>query len=157
MLYLIRTFGRSNKDRFLKVGFTDDIAKRFNTYKTQNPFFEPVSVRSGSEYDECLLHLYLYSKDLKARFLNEWFLDNDIVLKEFHASIDKIRKTVWKFREKLFTKNDFKSNNLKTRIYEDLRLAFGNKNNCKLGIDIEWKTIQNKLMIKKLKLDTKIK
>lgn len=152
MLYLIRTFGRSEKSRYLKVGFTDSVERRFRVYKTQNPFFESISIREGDEYTETLLHLYLTARGYKADFMVEWFIDCPGVLSEFHVSVDHMKRYIWKCRDQLFKPSDFtgRGDKLKERIYEDLRLQNKDKvMNC--AIDKVWREESNKKIIKQLK------
>lgn len=124
MLYLIRSFGRGKRTA-LKVGFTDNKYQRFNTYKTENPFFEVISIRKGTLETEKLIHLYLTSLGLKENFLDEWFLDSNDVLSNFHNNIYKIKKQVWKKRDSLFNKTDLEPFTITRKIYDDLQNLFG--------------------------------
>ena len=151
MLYLIRTFGiNPKKNKLLKVGYTGDLAKRMNTYKTQNPFFLLLGTREGDETMEMKMHLYLTALGLKANLLNEWFLDNDKTLREFHAGLDKIDRIIWQKRNELFTLADFGKNKLKTEIYENLRLQYNGKI-LKQEIDIGWKFWSTNKILKQIK------
>ncbi len=146
MLYLIRSFGR--KRTSLKVGFTDKPVSRFLTYRHDNPFHERISTREGSAYDEKLMHLYLESWGFRDNFLDEWFLDVPEVYTLFHAKREKMLKRVWNCRERLFKKDDFKRENLKCRIYEDLRLQHRFSSSFSKEIDKVWKIESNKKLIK---------
>ena len=124
MLYLIRSFGRAHGKSSLKVGYTSDITSRMRTYLHQNPFFELISTREGSEYDETCLHLFLSGRGLKEEFLSEWFIDSPDVLSGFHVSLEKAKREIWRKRDLLFGREILMStDNLKRRIYEDLRMV----------------------------------
>ena len=139
MLYLIRTFGRGKNKTALKVGYSGDLDTRLKSYYHQNPFFEPISVREGELYEEELLHLYLRGLGLKTSFLNEWFLDCNETLTQFHASKLNMQALIWKKRDILFTQKEFKEkgNSLRKRIYEDLRLIMYDPKK-EINIDREW-------------------
>lgn len=154
MLYLIRTFGRGNKT-VLKVGFTDDNKNRSIAYKLHNPLYEPISTREGGLYEEAKLHLYLTALNLKRNILNEWFEDCPDTITLFHASIDKINRTIWRNRSRLFTRADFKSEkNLKNLIYEELRMIY--KPSKYIDIDLEWKRESNQKLLKRMRSDSSL-
>lgn len=152
MLYLIRTFGRGKNKTALKVGYSGDIDSRLKSYYHQNPFFEPISKRMGDLYDEELIHLYLRGLGLKTSFLNEWFLDCDETLKQFHAPKLKMQALVWRERNTLFTLRDFKpgGNALRRRIYEDLRMTLYESRKV-LEIDKLWKKEAGKKLLKDMR------
>ena len=60
MLYLIQS------GEFLKIGYTDNIEKRINQYKTHNPDYVLLAYRDGNRCDETLLH----------SLLSDYFVDN---------------------------------------------------------------------------------
>lgn len=124
MLYLIRSHGIGKKSA-LKVGFTNNKFQRFNTYKTENPFFEVISTREGSLETEKILHLYLTSLGLKENFLDEWFLDCEEVLEAFHDNILDAKKSIWRNRDKLFQKPDLEQDTLTRKIFDNLQGFFG--------------------------------
>ena len=152
MLYLIRTFGRGKDKTALKVGYSGDLDSRLKSYYHQNPFFEPISCREGELYEEELIHLYLRSLGLKLSFLNEWFLDSPETLTEFHASKLKMQAWVWRYRDELFSVKDFKKggNNIRRRIYEDLRMTMYEPGKEK-EIDIEWRKEAGKKVLKDMR------
>lgn len=156
MLYLIRTFGRGKDKTALKIGFTDNIKTRFQSYLIHNPFFEPVSIREGDRILETKLHLYLTARGFKANFLDEWFLDCPEVLSLFHTKISKINKTIWKSRNALFGRADFKGtgNDLKKKIYEELRMT--NPGPYKQQIDLDWKIESSQKILKRLRSDSRL-
>lgn len=154
MLYLIRTFGRRGRSA-LKVGFANDLDKRLKTYYYHNPYFEIVATRDGELYEEMVMHLYLQSKGYKESILNEWFLDCNDVLTEFHAKKNKMLKSIWKNRNSLFSLSDFKSTKdnssvIKKRIYEDLRLIYYDEKKA-VEIDITWKLEASRKVYRKTK------
>ena len=154
MLYLIRTFGRSKKQTSLKVGFSDNLKERFSSYKNHNPFFEVISSREGSRYEETKLHLYLTALGYKENFLEEWFLDCSEVLSKFHENFNKIDRTIWLNRDTLFSKSDFKDKklNLKRQIYEELRMI--HKIEHPKQIDKDWKIESNQKILKRLRTNS---
>ena len=153
MLYLIRTFGRGKNKTALKVGYSGDLDTRLKSYYHQNPFFEPISKRSGELYDEELIHLYLQCLGLKTSFLNEWFIDCNETLQQFHASKLKMQAVVWRERDKLFTQNDFKErgNSIRKRIYEDLRMVLYNPNK-EVRVDKIWRMEAGKKKLKDMRM-----
>ena len=152
MLYLIRTFGRGKDKTALKVGYSGDLDSRLKSYYHQNPFFEPIAIRRGELYEEELTHLYLQGLGLKLSFLNEWFLDCNRTMQEFHASKLNMQALVWRERDKLFTQRDFKDrgNSLRKRIYEDLRMILYNPNK-ESTIDKFWKMEAGKKRLKDMR------
>lgn len=147
MLYLLRSFGRTKKQRYLKVGYTRNLNERMNSYRTNNPFFELITTREGTLEDETRMHLYLQALGLKADFLNEWFLDTPRTITEFHTRAEKIDKVIWENRDKVIDLG----NEMKLRIYENLRMLYmrpGQKYKT-LPIDTEWKKMINKKYLRK--------
>lgn len=103
MIYLIRSYGFKGKS-VLKIGFTDDIQKRFYQYFIYNPMMEVLSTREGDEVFEKLLHKYLYYLGFQyKRFgrLDEWFIDSPEVKQVFHISRETLEKKIWKHRDKI--------------------------------------------------------
>ena len=143
MLYLIRSFGRSKNQSALKVGFTDDIKNRVNTYKYHNPFFELISTREGSLLDEARVHAYLKSLEHKLDLLDEWFIDCDEVIQSFHKSFDTMNRVIWNDRNNLFKKEDFLNENTMNELYQELHLLQSPLKKLK-PIDQEWKNVINK-------------
>ena len=136
MLYLLRSFTRGGS--YLKVGYTGNLEKRMASYLTENPGRELVGIRGGDMKDETRMHLFLEALGCKAGFLDEWFLDNPLVLEKFHESTKRIDKLIWKNRDLLFTGLDFSRQGYKVQIYEDLRFLF--KDTPATGkIDQEWR------------------
>lgn len=155
MLYLIRTFGRGKDKTALKIGFTDNIKTRFQSYQIHNPFFEPISIREGDRILEAKIHLYLTARGFKAGFLDEWFLDCPEVLSLFHTKISKINRTIWRNRNALFSRADFKGgNDLREKIYEELRMT--NPGPYKQQVDLDWKIESNQRILKKMRSNTKL-
>lgn len=148
MLYLIRTYGIGGKS-YLKVGFTDNIQNRLNQYKIHNPLLELISTREGTQDEELMVQLYLQTQDLKANFLNEWFVEDSKVCDIFHKPIQgkKFKKVLWRNRELLFTPEDF-NNPRRRKIYESLRDYFGTGNK---ELDREWKMAESREVLKKYK------
>ena len=104
MIYLIKSYLPLGKYIY-KVGFTNNMIRRFNHYFYANPGFEIVSTREGDEILEKLLHYYLYHKGFQYKKngkLDEWFLGNIEVRNIFHYSREKIEKELWKHREEIF-------------------------------------------------------
>ena len=104
MIYLIKSYLPLGKYIY-KVGFTNNMVRRFNHYFYANPGFEIVSTREGDEILEKLLHYYLYHKGFQYKKngkLDEWFLGNTEVRNIFHYSREKIEKELWKHREEIF-------------------------------------------------------
>lgn len=151
MLYLIRTFGRTKTA--LKVGYASDIKTRMKTYYHHNPYFEIVSTREGTLYDEMVLHLYLQSSNLKLDILNEWFIDDNETIQKFHNIKNRMLKRIWQSRQTLFSLSDFKigGNELRKRIYEDLRMIMYKDTESPKEIDKLWKQEFNKTVLKKMR------
>ena len=147
MIYLIRSFGRGRKS-LLKVGWTEDKDARMSKYKIDNPFFEFLSFRQGDHRQEKILHLYLTARQLKADILDEWFLDSPLTLSEFHVSWRKAERLIWRERSSLFTALDFARDNIKCRVYEDLRFLHRHEHLDREEIDIAWKKNSLKKIIK---------
>lgn len=124
MLYLIRSWGRGKS--ILKVGYTANLSKRMDNYYHSNPLFEKLSAREGSLLDEKRLQLYLELSGFKFEKLDEWFIDCPEVLNLFHESQEKISRTLWRYRDSVWTKEDLKKGADKRLrdIYEDLRGKF---------------------------------
>ena len=156
MLYLIRTFGRGKDKTALKIGFTDNLKNRSQSYRVHNPFFEQIGTRQGDRILEAKLHLYLTARGFKAGFLDEWFVDCPEVLSLFHSKLSKINRTIWKSRDTLFTRADFKGtgNDLKQKIYEELRMI--NPGPYKKQVDLDWKIESSQKLLKKMRSDTKL-
>jgi hypothetical protein len=150
MLYLIRSFGRCNKSA-LKIGFTDDVKNRINSYKYHNPLFELISTREGSLLDETRTHTYLTSFGYKLNILDEWFIDCDEVNQLFHKPFEAMNKVIWNNRDNLFTKNDLINENDVSKLYQELLLIQSPLKKLK-DIDKEWKGIISKQYIKKFNL-----
>lgn len=157
MIYLIRTFGRTKNKRALKIGFSNDINTRLSNYYHQNPFYEPITTRCGDLYFETKIHLYLEALGYKQSFLNEWFLDIPEVLTEFHTAENKMDKVIWRNRNNLFSKEDFRAsgNKLKKRIYEDLRMLFYDSRQI-TEIDKNWSIVMNKQLLKNMRSNNNI-
>lgn len=148
MLYLIRSFGRGKNKSALKIGFTNDIKNRTNSYKYHNPFSELISIREGNLLDEVRIHTYLKSLGYKLDLLDEWFVDEDSVNQLFHKPFETMNKVIWYNRDKLFTKNDLENDNDMSKLYQELLLIQSPLKNLK-NIDKEWKCIINRRYIKK--------
>ena len=155
MLYLIRTFGRGKNKTALKIGFTDNIRSRFQSYRLHNPFYEQISERGGDRVLETKLHLYLTALGYKESFLDEWFVDSSAVLQEFHADIEKINRTIWRERDSLFSRADFKGgNDIRRKIYEELRMT--RVIHRPRQIDLDWKIESNQKILKRLRSDSRL-
>lgn len=61
MLYLIKS------SRYLKIGYTDNIASRMSHYRTHNPDFRLLATMEGDRSKETELH----KKYIKYRYNNE--------------------------------------------------------------------------------------
>ena len=154
MLYLIRTFGRGKDKTALKIGFTDNIWARIQNYREHNPFFELISQRPGDEVLETKLHLYLTARGYKEGFLSEWFIDCPEVLELFHTNLSKIDKTIWRHRNNLFCRADFKGKGgIRARIYESLRMT--KIIHHPQQIDLDWKIESNQKLLKQLRSNNK--
>lgn len=147
MLYLIRTFTRTGT--FLKVGYTGNLQERMRSYLTENPGRELISTRQGDLQEETRLHLYLTACNLKAGFLDEWFLDTPETLLGFHQSLGKMNRRIWNSRELAFgtTALDFSRRSPKVLIYEELRFLYRPAKDI-TRVDKEWKEWNLKESIK---------
>ena len=156
MLYLIRTFGRGKSKTALKIGYTENIQTRLQNYREHNPFFELISCREGDLVLETKLHLFLTARGMREDFLSEWFLDCPEVLLWFHASLREIDKIIWRQRDTLFMRADFKTGKggIKAKIYESLLLQ--NKPRILKQIDKEWKIENSQKLLKHMRADTKL-
>ncbi len=74
MLYLIKS------REYLKIGFTNNLENRENSYHTENPDFEFISTREGNRQDESYLHNLLSSK-IHHR---EWMLYDEFIIELFN-------------------------------------------------------------------------
>jgi len=156
MLYLIRTFGRGRNKTALKIGFTDNLKNRSQSYRVHNPFFESVATREGDRILEAKLHLYLTARGYKEDFLDEWFVDCPEVLSLFHTKLSKINRTIWRYRDTLFMRADFKGsgNDLKQKIYEELRMTIPILKPKQ--IDLDWKIESSQKLLKRMRSDSKL-
>ena len=156
MIYLIRTFGRGRDKTALKIGFTDNLKSRNQTYRAHNPFFEQIGIRQGDRILEAKLHLYLTARGYKASFLDEWFVDCPEVLSLFHTKISRINRTIWRNLDALFVRADFKKSGpeIKRMIYEELRMI--NPGPYTHRADLDWKIESNQRLLKKMKSDTRL-
>lgn len=149
MLYLIRSFGRRGRS-FLKIGFTDNVSARMTQYRIHNPRFETLSIRQGSLEDEKILQIYLSLLGYKTDFLNEWFMDCSEVHQKFHIKINnKIKKYIWRNRDKVFKITDFSNTGMKL-LFENLRKEFWNGAYA-FNIDREWKFAEAQEYLRTLK------
>lgn len=151
MLYLVITFGRSPKQRALKVGYTGDVNNRKFSYREHNPFSEWICQRPGGVIEETKIHMYLKSYGLKKNFLKEWFEDSQETRQRFHAPFETINRRIWEYRNLLFSESDFKTTeSTKRKIYEELRMIYGVGKNEK-PIDRVWKIDFNKKVLNSVK------
>lgn len=85
MIYLIETtyYDKINKKiiDLLKIGYTNDLKKRFSQYVSCNPEVQLLDSRPGGENLEKYLHKY-FSK-YKYPKLDEWFYYNDEIIDDF--------------------------------------------------------------------------
>lgn len=116
MLYLLRTFTRGGS--YLKIGYTKDFNKRFNSYDQSNPGIESIGVREGDEDDEKLLHLFLHFSGFPY-LKNEWYKDDDRILQLFHESGYRIRKYIWNNRNKIFRYFRKENKNLYLKLWSE--------------------------------------
>lgn len=79
MLYLIESF--SSVGKVLKIGYTNNIEKRFSIYKSCNPDAVLLATREGDEKFEHKLHKYF--SDFKYNQGREWFYYNEKIVDEF--------------------------------------------------------------------------
>lgn len=120
MIYLIKSYLPFGKYIY-KVGFTNNILKRYYQYFYSNPGSEIVSTREGDEFLEKLLHYYLYYrgfKYMKNGKLSEWFLGDEEVRNIFHYSRETIESALWKHREEVL--NPEKESSFDYKIFEYL-------------------------------------
>lgn len=105
MLYLLRSCG-FGKHSILKIGFSDDIERRMNSYFYSNPLTLVISIREGDMTLEYLIHRYLHSLGLQycksGLHLDEWFIDDPEVLRIFHLSRETLERLIWNNRDKVF-------------------------------------------------------
>lgn len=93
MLYLFGSGSWKNDRKIVKVGFTDDIETREQSYKLHNPLGEMLDTREGDKILELKLHLRL--KDFQVEFLDEWFFDEPEVFRLFNIDIEDLDKWLW--------------------------------------------------------------
>ena len=79
MLYLIKS--PSNCGKILKIGYTNDIKRRLDSYKSENPDSELLATREGDEAFEHKLHKYFHR--FKYTSGREWFYYNEEIVDEF--------------------------------------------------------------------------
>jgi len=75
MLYLIKEYGRNNKE-YLKIGKADNVDKRIQQYNTNCADFELIDTFEGSLPEENLLHSFLEKYKVKG----EWMEYNEEIL-----------------------------------------------------------------------------
>lgn len=129
MLYIIKSFGKKGKE-IIKIGFASDIKRRVYQYTSHNPLCEFISIREGEILEETLLHLYLFHKYHRYKSLDEWYVYDDGILRDFHQDLRRIKKYLWKYRDNIFKKEDFKKTPknefpLNKIIYEKLLKEYG--------------------------------
>lgn len=97
MLYLVKS------GNYLKVGFSNNIENREDSYNTDNPDFEFIHTRDGDRKDESYLHKILSSK-IHHR---EWMLYDDYIIYLFKNIVlpseitENFRKDYNKVKNKL--------------------------------------------------------
>lgn len=153
MLYIIKSYTKTG--HIYKVGYAKNINNRYSQYNSHNPTCELISSRDGEIEEETKLHLYLSHKGFRYHKLNEWYVGKDDVLSLFHQDMRNIDKYLWKYRDEIFKKEDFRiypdreilnkkiyeklfnkySKNLKIITDFDSTLGTSSKINCK-NIDI---------------------
>lgn len=79
MLYLIKSPGNSGK--ILKIGYTNKIKRRLDSYKSENPDSVLLATREGDEAFEHKLHKYFHR--FKYTSGREWFYYNEGIVNEF--------------------------------------------------------------------------
>ena len=92
MLYLIKEFGRNNKE-YLKIGKADNVNKRIQQYNTNCAEFELIDTFEGSIPEESLLHSFLEKYKIKG----EWMEYNEEILllwKLYKELRPKIRESI---------------------------------------------------------------
>lgn len=112
MLYIVKSFGPRNRS-ILKVGFTNNIERRFYHYVSASPDSQLITTREGDITLESLIHKYLQSLGLQynknGRRLEEWFINDPEVLRVFHLSKETIERLVWNNRDRIFDVKIFNS------------------------------------------------
>ena len=123
MLYLIKEFGKENKE-YLKIGKADNINKRMQQYNTDCAEFELIDTFEGSLPEETLLHSFLKRYKIKGEWMeyNEeilllWKLYKEIRPKikesllqhEQYISKDKYNFEIEKYKSKYIECNDLLS------------------------------------------------
>ena len=92
MLYLIKEYGRNNKE-YLKIGKADNVDKRIQQYNTNCADFELIDTFEGSLPEESLLHSFLEKYKVKG----EWMEYNEEILllwKLYKELRPKIRESI---------------------------------------------------------------
>ena len=92
MLYLIKEFGKENKE-YLKIGKADNINKRMQQYNTDCAEFELIDVFEGSLPEENLLHTILNKYKVKG----EWMEYNEEIIllwKLYKELRPKVRESI---------------------------------------------------------------
>lgn len=85
MLYLIES--PSLVGKVLKIGYTNNIEKRFNIYKSCNPDVVLLATREGDEKFEHKLHKYF--SDFRYNLGREWYYYNEKIIEEFNTIQEK--------------------------------------------------------------------
>ena len=121
-------------------------------YYHSNPYYERLSTREGSLMEEKKLQLYLGFLGLKMGFLEEWFEDVPELSNYFHESFEKIDKVLWRNRDSIWKKDDFKKGADKRmrEIYESLRKKFPSPTLSNSIIDREYLFLTSRESLKKL-------
>ena len=131
MIYLIRSYGEDKS--ILKIGYTDNMKKRGESYFYHNPLCKVLQSKEGDEIHEILLHLYLsslgYNFEVEGK-LNEWYLDIPEVIEIFNMSFEELCDKVWKSRGKAFDLKKFK---LKNYIYNSFLYLFERNHNIHIN------------------------
>lgn len=99
MLYLLRSFTRTKS--LLKVGYASDVDKRITQYLSHSPGIEPIATRKGDKLEERLIHVYLHFLGYGV-CKDEWYEDCPEIITLFHSSFDRIKRVVWKRRDRIF-------------------------------------------------------
>ena len=92
MLYLIKEYGRNNKE-YLKIGKADNVDKRIQQYNTNCADFELIDTFEGSVPEESLLHSFLDKYIIKG----EWMEYNEEILllwKLYKEIRPKVRESI---------------------------------------------------------------
>lgn len=128
MIYLYGSGSWKNDRKIVKVGFTDDIEKRKQSYYHHNPLGEILDTREGDDILELKLHLRL--EEWKVEFLEEWFYDEEPVFEIFKQSVEEIDKWLWDNRSTALIYPTIPLPGTKKRkILEELREKFSSKPN----------------------------